>query len=117
MNILFNLAIYFGYIWLSIIVFYTLYLAAINVWNDRASIGIAAKLFCAPAVLIMLTTDFLMQITLASVVFLDVPREFLVTQRLQRYRADAYPVGIRKNMATWICTKLLNPFDITRHHC
>lgn len=59
--------------------------------------------------------DFVSQMTLATVIFLDLPREALVTTRLQRYVAG--PTGWRRSTAVWICESLLDVFDPSGDHC
>ena len=101
--------------WSGLITFYTLYLAAINFyehWRDTSKLMV---FIASPVLLTMLICDFLMQMTLFSLIFLDIPRDFLVTQRLIRYRAHAD--GWRKHWADEICTRALNPFDPSKHHC
>jgi len=102
-------------LWCALVVFYVLYLAAINIWAHRADIGLQTKLAALPVLVTMLLVDMVMQITFATVIFFDWPHEWLVTQRLQRYRAG--DPGWRCDVATWVCTTLLNPFDPTRDHC
>ena len=52
----------------------------------------------------------------ATVFFLDLPREWLLTDRLERYVADP---GMEKRgqVALWICHNFLDPFDPDGSHC
>jgi hypothetical protein len=102
-------------VWSALITFYTLYLAAINFYENRHETSSLVVFLAAPMLVAMLVCDFLMNMTLFSVIFVDVPRELLVTARLKRYRA--LPDGWRKHWADEICTRGLNPFDPTKHHC
>lgn len=102
-------------LWSSIIVFYTLYLAAINLLNNKDTskwILVGAS----PMILVMIVVDIFMQMTLVTIFFLDFPKEFLVTTRLKRYRAQTEQ-DWRHKVAVTICTTALNPFDPTRNHC
>jgi hypothetical protein len=101
--------------WASIVGFYYLYLGAINVWENRHETSTLVLMVSAPLLLTMITVDVLMQMTLASLIFWDVPREWTVTRRLARYRDTGS--GWRKHWATEICTRALNPFDPTKKHC
>lgn len=71
-----------------------------------------------PVVIVGYVMDALLQL-LATVPFLDAPRymqrEWLLTDRLQRYMAghDHW----RKRVADWICTHMLDPFDARGDHC
>lgn len=62
--------------------------------------------------------DVIAQYTVASVVFLEVPkkREYLVTDRLQRYMALDVPTW-RTVKADWICLHILDLFDPKKNHC
>lgn len=62
-----------------------------------------------------LLMDFVGNVTLATVIFLDIPRETLVTTRLQRYVAGND--GWRKSVAVYVCENLLDVFDPTGEHC
>jgi len=59
--------------------------------------------------------DVFANITIASVVFLELPKEWLVTHRLKRYiKAEE---GLRYKVSKWICDKMLDTFDPTGDHC
>lgn len=69
----------------------------------------------APWLAIGVAVDVLVQITFASLIFLEPPRELMVTDRLQRHSRAAQ--GWRHRLAVWICQHLLDPFDPTGSHC
>lgn len=62
-----------------------------------------------------LVMDFIANVTLATVFFADLPREFLVTRRFQRYVAG--PPTWRKLAAVWVCENMLDMFDASGDHC
>jgi hypothetical protein len=101
--------------WSLLLTFYTLYLAAINLYENRAETSKAVLVIASPMLVSMLVCDFLMQMTIATVIFLDPPRDLLVTGRLKRYRDTGS--GWRKHWATEICERGLNPFAPTKKHC
>lgn len=103
-------------LWVFLIVFYTLYLAAINLWDNRTEAGKWIIAIGSPIILVMIAFDVLLQVTVFTVLFADLPRDAMVTARLKRYRALAVPTW-RTKIAVLICTKMLNPFDPTKHHC
>jgi hypothetical protein len=70
----------------------------------------SAKALGAPVAILAYCLDVLVNLTLATVVFADRPREATLTKRLHRYRA-----GWRNTVARFICQHLLNPFD--PDHC
>jgi hypothetical protein len=59
--------------------------------------------------------DVVCNYTIAAMVFFDLPRERLVTDRLKRYIATEK--GWRYRLADAICTRLLDPFDPSGNHC
>lgn len=103
-------------IWISLVIFYALYLAAINLWDNRNETSKWVLIAASPVLIAMILIDFLMQVTIFTVVFMDLPRETMVTYRLRRYR-EQKEADWRTSMANHICTKALNPFDPTKHHC
>jgi hypothetical protein len=76
-----------------------------------------------PFVLLAVLVDLVTQFTLASLMFREWPQrdpdgklQTLVTKRLQSYLKG--PNGWRKDWATAICTKLMDPFNATADpHC
>lgn len=103
------------YLWVGVLVFYTLYLASINLWSNRNLAPTWVLWFASPVLLTMGIFDVAVQMTVATVVFADVPREMTLSRRFARYRSG--PPGWRNNFATLVCTRLLNPFDPSRNHC
>lgn len=67
-----------------------------------------------PFVLAGFAVDVLANVLIASVIFLELPAEWLVTTRLQRHLSA---VSWRGRLARWICTQLLDVFDPTGAHC
>ena len=102
--------------WFLLNAFYTLYLAAINVWDNRQGVSPWVMVLAAPTLIAMVLIDCFMNCTLFTVLMLDLPREIFVTTRMKRYRAEGTN-SWRKTFATVLCTKVLNPFDPTKHHC
>ena len=68
-----------------------------------------------PAIVIGYLMDVLANLLVATVIFLELPREWLVTDRLKRH-IDGYP-GWRQTLATWVCDHLLDVFDPSGNHC
>ena len=68
----------------------------------------------APYLVIGLCVDFVANVTIFTIVFAELPREWLVTQRLTRHMQGS---GWRYRVARAICTKLLDVFDPTGMHC
>lgn len=76
-----------------------------------------AKWLAYPAVLVGWLMDWLANVLIASVVFVELPHSWneLVTDRLSRYVKG--PMGSRRTRALWVCTNLLDVFDPTGAHC
>lgn len=99
----------------SIVLFYILYIFAINVYRDWDTLAGWVKVNTFVPVLVMMVYDVLQQLTLFTVLFWDWPKEGTVTQRLSRYKSDSWPDGKRKKAAYAICNQALNPFDKEGH--
>lgn len=75
----------------------------------------AAKLAGVPVALAGYLADVLVNLTVFSILFLEWPREWLVTQRLQRHVRTGQ--GRRQRLARWVCAEFLDKFDPGGHHC
>lgn len=69
----------------------------------------------APFLLIGVLMDVLANMTIASVLFAELPHEWMVTTRLTRYNNFEY--GWRSRIAEFVCTNLLDVFDPNGNHC
>lgn len=102
---------------LNLYLFWILYLAITNL--QRAY---KAKTLRKPALILGypilgfgLVLDFLMNMIVFSIVFLEIPRQLLVTQRLKLHIKNND--GWRATLANWICNNFLNAFDANGSHC
>lgn len=68
-----------------------------------------------PFVALGYVMDVLANVTIASVVFIETPREMLVTDRLKRHIEQGN--GWRQSLASYICDNLLDVFDPSGNHC
>jgi hypothetical protein len=111
------------YILLSLVVFWVFYLAAMNLLraNVEGKLGKVAWVIGTPVVFVGMVIDLVFNITLFSLLFLELPRELFVTKRLKRHIKSQWHGNKkelwRKSLALWICSNLLNPFDHTGDHC
>jgi hypothetical protein len=98
-------------------VFWLLYILVMGLYRaslDGRLTGLA-KWLAYPVVALAILIDIICNITIASVLFLELPKELLVTSRLSRYiNVDT---GWRKVNATWLCNNLLDYFDPSGTHC
>ena len=101
----------------AIYVVWTLYLAIMSLASARAANKLPAWAYrlAIPILAVGYVSDFLLNMLVASVLFLELPRELLVTGRLSRHiKADS---GWRKSVAQWICKNLLDFADPKGCHC
>jgi hypothetical protein len=102
-----------GFLWM----FWALFVFTMGIY--RAVLADRLKglnyVLALPIVVVAITVDVLANLVIAPIVFLDVPREFLVTSRLVRYMAG--PSGWRRTIAAFICDNMLDIFDPTGNHC
>lgn len=105
--------------------FWVLYVATMGVYRLHLSGQLKAltisrftRAMCYSLVAVAYVVDLLAQYTVATLVFLDLPRrgERLVTDRLQRYVAQPGQ-DWRSAKAHYVCTHLLDLFDPTGDHC
>jgi hypothetical protein len=81
--------------------------------NNTLSPGI--KFFSYPWYFIGLLLDFSLNVFWGTLVFLQPPRDVLLTGRLIRIKKTGQ--GWRLKLATWICEELLDPLDPKGCHC
>ena len=88
---------------------YVLTMQIVRQWD---CLPLASRILGAPPALAAYLLDVFLNLTVCTVLFLDLPREATITKRLHRYRRGR---GRRARVARWICWHLLNPFD--PDHC
>ena len=100
----------------SFYVLWILYLAVMNLQRarDNGTITRAAYRLGLPLLYAGLLADFLVNVIPVSVLFLELPQEFLVTQRLTRHANSQS--GFRKRLAVWFAQNLLDTFDPSGQH-
>lgn len=101
------------FVLMLVYVFWLLYLISMMLVTNRKKLTPVTKALGLPAIIMGVIVDFLMNISLACLVFWDLPEEFMVTQRLDRYLHGAD--GWRKTAAKFICNNLLDPFALGGH--
>jgi len=101
------------YLWL----FWLLYVLVMGLYRAHLSgrLGPVATALGSPALVVGYVADVVCNLTIATVMFAELPREALVTTRLERHLGDG--VGWRCKLATWICHNLLDVFDPRGQHC
>lgn len=111
-------ALVYGFCALS----FALYLAVMALRRAKGDgrLGWAPRVLGLPIVLVGLVADVILNLVIASIVLLELPRlrgpapEWLLTTRLKRLvRGDDW----RARIARWVCTHLLDAFDPSGCHC
>lgn len=107
--VLHGLAITYA-LWLLYVLVMGLYRAKLQKRLSRVALVLGFPVYAIGYLL-----DVFVQMTVASVLFLELPREGLVTGRLTRHIKRGH--GWRRDLARWICFHLLDPFDPNGTHC
>jgi hypothetical protein len=94
------------------VVAWLFYVAVMHLIKVRHQLHPVAKVHAYALAAIGIALDVILNVAVATVVFLDLPREWLLTARLRRLKAGT---GWRRSVAAWICEHLLNQFD--EGHC
>ena len=91
------------------------YLASMSLVENRKELGRAQTAFAYTVIGPAILYDVIvLNWILGSAIFLDLPREWTLTDRLTRLKATT---GWRAKLATWVCATLLNPFSSGNWHC
>lgn len=102
-----------GFLW----AFWGMYVLVMGIYRAHLSHRLKGLVLVLslPFVAVGYLMDVFANVTIASLVFLEPPREWLVTGRLQRYIAQGK--GWRYVKAKYICDHLLDVFDPSGDHC
>ena len=94
-----------------------LFLAVMSIKRARLDkeLTTIARILSYPIIYLTLVVDILVNVFVFTFVFMELPREVLVSQRLRKHiiRDD----GWRTVYAKWLCANLLDIFDPTGCHC
>ena len=115
MNTLHTIALTLAALW----VFWLLYVFTMGLYRAflMGRLKGLSLVMCSPVVAFAFAVDLVMQFTVFSIVFAEVPRDWLVTHRLRRYMRELPPEHWRRRWADYLCKHLLDPFDPTGAHC
>lgn len=96
---------------------WVLYLLVMGLYRAKLNgrLSKAASVLGAPFLILGYLVDIFANLTVATIVFLELPRETLVTSRLTRHLKQGE--GWRQRFAKSICSALLDPFDPRGTHC
>lgn len=106
-----------GLSFIGIYALWLFYLAVMTLERARnaGTLTPAAKAFGYPILYIGLFIDFVINVTVLTAMFFELPQEWLVTSRLKRHKS--FSTGWRHTLAVWYCTQLLDMFDPSGCHC
>lgn len=82
--------------------------------RDAGTLSFPATVLGMPLVWLGVLIDAIANWTICTIIFVELPRETLVTSRLKRLILTE---GWRGDMAAWFCLNLLNAFDPSGNHC
>lgn len=107
-------------IWLYILLadlylFFIMYVASMGMIRAHAEGKLNGVLWvlCLPFVAISLFLDLINNLTVFSLIFAELPKEWLVTDRLKRHAKEN---TFRGKLARWIADTILNSFDHSGNH-
>ena len=101
-------------------VFFALYVLAVGLYRAHLTGALTKPGYIMgwPWIVIAAIVDFIANVTIFTAIFLEPPREFLVTTRLRRHLANGEDSdGWRWRVSNQICKKLLDYFDPRGSHC
>lgn len=109
LTLLFMATVILYLVWMFYLIVMTLKRA-----RDAKTLSLPASIMAMPLVWTGVLLDAIGNITICTVVFLELPREALITSRLKRLILGE---GWRSDLAGWMCADLLNAFDPSGNHC
>lgn len=104
-----------GYGFLLMFATWVGYLSVMNLMQNKAKLTLPAKCFAYPLAAVGVILDVACNLLVGTALFLELPKEWLLTARLQRQIETGKPW--RANLAHWLCSNLLDPFDARGYHC
>jgi hypothetical protein len=112
-ELLITIAIGYG----LMVVTWLFYLAVMALMPHRHNLHPIAKAHAYVLLGIGLALDALLNLVVGTLLFLDPPREWLLTLRLMRYLRNVHERAWRRDLAEWLCDHLLDQFDPNGTHC
>ena len=119
-SILFKLLCVFLFVIWFLYAFYGLYILVMGVYRAHLQKRLTRinYILCFPWVLVGYLFDVFANVFIIPFIFLELPRETLVTTRLKRHlRTPEDDRDWRYDLASLVCTKLLDIFDPYNAHC
>jgi len=95
---------------------WVLYIAIMGFKEHLDTMGRVSKFIAYCILPVGLVADVLFNFTWGSIMFLELPKELLMTTRLKRHLAD-HKKDWRDRNANWFCREFLNIYDPSGKHC
>lgn len=107
--------IWIGLFLADLYLFFIMYVAGMGMVRAHAEGKLNGVLWvlCLPFVALSWVIDVLHNVTVFTLIFVELPRELTVTERLKRHVTQQ---TFRGKLARWIADTLLNSFDHTNNH-
>jgi len=108
-----------GYAFLSLYILWIFYVAVMGLKraNDAKTITKTALCLGYPVLFVGYALDILVNLTIMSLMFLELPKGWTMTGRLKDHIYRGVPGSWREKLAAWFCANLLNTFDPDGKHC
>lgn len=106
-----------AYVFSVLYALWILYLLVMGLYRAKLNnrLSKVSTVLGAPFLITGYLVDVFANLTAATILFLELPRETLVTSRLTRHLKNGK--GWRHRIAKAICDHLLDPFDPRGTHC
>lgn len=104
------------YILVDLYLFFILYVASMGMIraHNEGKLNWFLWALCLPFVTVSVIVNIIHNVTIVSLLFWELPKEWTVSTRMKRhYNSNDY----RGKISRWLCATLLNPFDHTGDHC
>lgn len=102
-----------------LVLFFYMYILVMGIYRAHLQKKLKGFVFalCLPAVIVGILFDVFANLLIATIVFWQLPRELLVTDRLIKIKSNPLEHWKRKYIAQYICDNLLDVFDPNGDHC
>lgn len=94
------------------------YLAAMSIMRayNAKTLSKQALWLGTPVMFVAVLIDVLVNVFVMTILFWELPRQWLVTQRLSKWCCTG-GTSWRKTVAKWVCVNFLDTFDPSGMHC
>ena len=101
-----------AWLWL----FFLLYIGAMGIMRayHAKQLNVWLYVMCLPFLVIAYLYAVLSNLTIVSIIYVELPKQLTVTERLKKH-IDSQTW--RGELSRFICKKILSPFDHTGDHC